>query len=178
MFNKLLKPLMPELKFTDAELHANRQGYMLQPQRQRLEDILKERVRRVPYVTAIFALVMLIGLYLFLSGDRYPTVFGGTLLVGLGVGNVAIFLDFRHLREDIRNNDVLMSEGAIQMQSFDMLLLSIDWFQVNALTFELTAELKKTLKDAGNYRVYYSPKAKLLLSYEEVPTKKPMDESK
>jgi hypothetical protein len=153
------------LKFTEEDLIANRDGYMTKAQRIRL----RQRTMRNNIYPPLVAVGVLIvgGIVAVSSGrpiDNRDTTF---LLIALMIGGLVgyAYFQWHRLRVDLLKGDVVMQEGRIGLRVGTRGANSL---MIRKMTFPINAETLLAFHNDANYRIYFMPHSKRILSAEPI----------
>jgi len=171
-------PLMNRLKFSEDDLRANQEGYMTKRQRKRLNAI--QRQRAILIILAILtevvlAVVMTSGQDLTSCTQCSNPTLGLTILMVAVLVFIAYFwFERRKTKQDLYKGEVAVVEGEARYRRaigsggrramYRSLFINQNKFRV--LRWALSA-----FEHGDTYRVYYTPRSKIILSAEWEPEK-------
>jgi hypothetical protein len=157
-------------QFTEAELAANRDGYMLPSQKQRLRESLDRRVNLWMTFAVLMVFTSICAIFQVASLHWLGVVIGvGFLAAHLWIAVLA-YVSYQRMRDDMRKNDILMTEGEIRL-SFKSPIFETIVLRINGLKFDVPINFLSALRNNSYYCVYYTPSTNQLLSFEQIPTK-------
>jgi hypothetical protein len=156
------------LQFSDAELDANRDGYMLPSQKQRIREALDKRFTRLVFAGVLMCLSSWWGVAQLGSGNLPSAIVGVSLIVlHLWVVYLA-YLNFQLTRADMTKNDILMTEGNIRVTLKFPPYEERRVLHINDMKFDVPLEAASALWNGCYHCVYYTPNSKRLLSFERI----------
>jgi hypothetical protein len=156
--------------FNEAELAANRDGYMLPSQKQRLRESLDKRFTFLIFVSVLMGFSSYFGIGQLSSGNVFAVMIGVGLL-GLHLWVVyQAYLNYQVTKADMTKNDILMTEGIIRLTLKFPPYEERGVLHINGLKFDVSQETLLKLWNGCYYCVYYTPNTKRLLSFERIPT--------
>jgi hypothetical protein len=154
--------LMKALNFTDADLKANREGYLTQRQRRKI--LLTEGC----LVVFLWFFVAVLSLYYF-NGEPFHwwqgnlALFGCTSIYGLVfLGFIAAALALQEaVRKDLKNAPAVLRERISKPHQFTRKHFSIC---AGKQEFHVSRQVYEAFHEGGKYELFYAPRTETLLA--------------
>ncbi|MFN8375308.1 MAG: hypothetical protein U0694_20825 [Anaerolineae bacterium] len=156
------------LNFSEAELAANRDGYMTLEQKNRIREVADEQVRFLGCVSGLLLVLSVFVLPIVLVTNGCALAFGvGVVLTTAAVGRLA-YIRYHELKADMSKNDVLMTEGHVRLNQSSELAGDSGSLRLNGLKFMVSYQTLQALRNDDYLCVYYAPNTKRILSAESI----------
>lgn len=160
--------LQKAFKFTDADLKANREGYMTKAQRHELS--------RYRANLPLFAVLVSIAPFVFLIIDfsisgaitiGIMTVFIVSICVAFFVAYLLLW-QWRNTKKDLKKGDVVTFRGQLDQQETTIAIIDVEGnhFEI----FDIPLEAVEGFEKGATYSVYYAPATRQILSVEKLNT--------
>lgn len=177
LFKKKAPPtrddLMKALKFTDADLKANREGHMTNPQRQRLRRQQMWQALGMWTLAGFMAFtVILIGSFSTFKTDRMMNI-GVMLPVAMFIGLVMLFvwMAFQYqakTKADLHKGLVQHITGSMYRRTYVVYTgkTFVRYYELHlgGEVFKVSCRVYNAFIDGGGYDLFYAPNTKALLS--------------
>ncbi|HEX2908355.1 MAG TPA: hypothetical protein VHO69_15895 [Phototrophicaceae bacterium] len=161
--------LMDVIRFNDEDLEANRDGYMTQRQRSRLND------ERFSFkLMGVLALVAcpIFSIAAIIDGiQRHDTVASRVGIIGLiclvtaGI-TLYTWLRWRRFDRDLSKGEVAATQGLVRLGMSDRSRSTTYMVTVDYVTLNISKRTFFTFKNGDPYCLYYTPYSRTLLSAE------------
>lgn len=148
--------------FDEDDLEANRLGYLSQDQFIRL----KKSQNRTLLTLAIISFVTLILFPVFFAWSLNVAIAVLALVAALGVVGFVYALNMHNLRKDLRENEVRVAEGRIELSDKHEQNGIKYFLRVDKQRFLIKKEKYFALKNGDPYRIYYTPRTKRIVAVE------------
>jgi hypothetical protein len=159
--------LQKVLKFTDADLKANRDGYMSKAQRKKLS-----RYRAGLLFFGIGALITpfaVLGMSLAINDFDMSIGILALFIVTLCLAFFAAYLLFwqwHNSKKDLKKGDIVAVRGKLRQQ--EMIIAIVDVENNHFETFDIPLEAIEDFETGASYSVYYAPATRQILSVEKL----------
>lgn len=164
--------LSTALRFTEADLAANQQGFITDDQTARLR-MLRGRPGSILVIIILVLSVVLLGIAssLVTTYFQFQSVYCSAifLLIGGVIGQIALIQSLPpalRIGRDIRERRIASIEGRIQIEFHSRNNGTSYYARMNGKRFEIDKKTFLAFKNDDPYRLYYAPRSKVLLSAE------------